>query len=69
MKENKKNPELEITVENFMNDLTYYRQENVRVMLRNGILEKIDEADKISVYKSIFALCDKKIAEQLFKHI
>lgn len=69
MKENKKNPELEITVENFMNDLTYYRRENVRVMLRNGILEKIDEADKISVYKSIFALCDKKIAEQLFKLI
>lgn len=69
MKENKKNPELEITVENFMNDLKYYRRENVRVMLRNGILEKIDEADKISVYKSIFALCDKKIAEQLFKLI
>lgn len=67
MKENKKNPELEITVENFMNDLKYYRRENVRVMLRNGILEQIDEADKISVYKSIFALCDKKIAEQLFK--
>lgn len=67
MKENKKNPELEITVENFMNNLKYYRRENVRVMLRNGILEQIDEADKISVYKSIFALCDKKIAEQLFK--
>lgn len=67
MKENKKNPELEITVENFMNNLKNYRRENVRVMLRNGILEQIDEADKISVYKSIFALCDKKIAEQLFK--
>ena len=67
MKKNKEKQELEITVENFMQDLKHYRRDNVRAMLNGGILQQIEEKDKMDVYRSILALCDRRIAEQLFK--
>ena len=67
MKKNKEKQELEITVENFMQDLKHYRRDNVRAMLNGGILQQIEEKDKMDVYRSILALCDRLIAEQLFK--
>lgn len=67
MKKNKEKQELEITVENFMQDLKHYRRDNVRAMLNGGILQQIEEKDKMDVHRSILALCDRRIAEQLFK--
>lgn len=67
MKKNKEKQELEITVENFMQDLKHYRRDNIRAMLNGGILQQIEEKDKMDVYRSILALCDRRIAEQLFK--
>ncbi len=67
MKENKKKMELEVTVENFIQELKYHRRDNVRTMLNSGVLQMLGEEDKIPVYRRILALCDKQIAEQLFK--